>query len=275
MIAIILLTGLALRLGAFFLIEPSSTSYDESKYYSRAAALAAGRLDMLGDRKAPASMWYYAGAFRVFGTHPNVARLANVVAGALLPWIVWRLGRRFAGRRAGLLAALGAAVYPNLVFFGASILSEGLYVPLAVGALAATAAARDDRRPRTAALAGMLLGAATLTREVAALFVPLAAIWLLTGKGVRPARWLGAALFVAGFAVVVAPWSIRQSQRVGSFVFVSQTTGENLLVGNVHAAPKRVSEPTDGPAKEARPAVPDYRTYRSLGKTTAEREAAA
>ena len=82
--------------------------------------------------------------------------------------------------------------------------------------------------PTLAALAaGAGTGAAILVRPTMLLFVPMVVIWL-TGR-----RRLGlAAAFLAGTAVLVAPWTARNVRVHDRFVLVSAGGGVNFWIGN-------------------------------------------
>ena len=74
---------------------------------------------------------------------------------------------------------------------------------------------RWRHRPGSAALvAGLLLGAATLTRPVLELYLPLLLAFMVAGLK-TPHRWRPAVLLAAGFALVYVPWVVRNDQAIG------------------------------------------------------------
>jgi 4-amino-4-deoxy-L-arabinose transferase-like glycosyltransferase len=157
------------------------------------------------------------------------------LVGTVTVVLVGFLGRRVAGDRAGLIAASVAAVYPLLWLADGSLMSESLYGVFVVAVLLAAYAYHDARTARRAAVLGALVGLAALTRGEALLFVPLLAIALLA-LGPLPARarleHVGA--LVAAFAVVLAPWTIRNLTTFKSPVLIS-TNSEGVWVGaNCH-----------------------------------------
>jgi hypothetical protein len=97
--------------------------------------------------------------------------------------------------------------------------SEPLFMALLWGALALLLAADASERPYTAALAGVLLGLAALTRDPALYFAPVAVAWLLVR---RPARaWRPAIAFATAVVLTILPWTIRNWVRYDAFVPVS------------------------------------------------------
>ncbi len=137
-------------------------------------------------------------------------RLIAGVLGAATVLIVGLIGRRVAGERAGLLAAGIAAISPILITADGSLMSESLYGALAAATLLTALALRESPSLLVAALLGGLAALAGLTRGegiglVVVLGLPLAC---LGGADWRRRAALAAATFGA-FAIVLAPWTIR------------------------------------------------------------------
>ena len=144
----------------------------------------------------------------------------------------------------GLLAAAATAFYPELLWYPAHYWSETVYLLLLWGAIERTLAA-DARASRgTAAVAGLLWGLATLTRELSLYLVPIAALWMLRPRvaagGALRARAIRdltpgvgrAAVLVLATVLTVAPWTIRNAIVLRAFIPVSTMGGLNLWQGN-------------------------------------------
>jgi hypothetical protein len=271
-LAAILVAGLLLRLGTWWFLQPSPLVLDESDYYTRAARLAEGREILAEGKRPPGFVWYLAAFLAVFGPSVEVARAASVAAGSLIPWLTWLLGRRFGGDRTGLVAAAMMAAYPNLVLYSPSLWSEQVYIPLALGAIVLAASTAG---PGRAAVAGALLGGAALTREVGVFLGACCAAWAVPWRNLgSPGRWSRALLLSLALAGVVAGWTIRQNRESDDVALVTHTRWMNLYIGNV--SPPSVQEGAERGPTWAGPSYWDgYARYRSLGKTPAEREAAA
>jgi hypothetical protein len=144
------------------------------------------------------------------------------------------------GRRVGLWAAAATAFYPELLWYPAHYWSETVYLLLLWGAIERTLAADAWASRRTAAIAGILWGFATLTRELSLYLVPIATLWMLRPRSaprglkiqdLTPA--LGrAAVLVLATVLTVAPWTIRNAIVLRAFVPVSTMGGLNLWQGN-------------------------------------------
>src|SRR3954471_23023258 len=144
------------------------------------------------------------------------------LVGAVTVVLVGLLGRRVAGDRAGILAAGLAAVHPLLWLPGGALMSESLYGPLVVGSLLAACAYAGNRTPARAALVGALVGLAALTRGEALLLVPLLALATLVRAPLRGrVRLAHLGALVAAFALVLAPWSIRNALTFDAPVLIS------------------------------------------------------
>ena len=80
------------------------------------------------------------------GDSIRAAQLSGVVTGCLAVALTGVVGRRIAGDGIGLLAAALAAVSPVLVAADGSLMSETLFVPLALATLLCALAAARTRR---------------------------------------------------------------------------------------------------------------------------------
>jgi 4-amino-4-deoxy-L-arabinose transferase-like glycosyltransferase len=178
----------------------------------------------------PLYPYFIAVGYAVFHTL-EAAKWAQVVAGALLVPAVGRIGGLAFGRRAGLLAAGIAALYPDLVWFAAHFWSETLFLALLWWAMDRLVSADARGSARMAAAAGLLWGLAILTRETILYLTPLAAAWLLW-RSPRPAGGTRAAAFALCAALTVAPWTIRNWIAFRAFVPVATSGGLALFQGN-------------------------------------------
>ena len=121
--------------------------------------------------------------------------------------------------------------------------------------------------PRTAAVAGLLWGLATLTRELALYLVPIAALWMLRPRAETAARKVRAAAPAEAAAggrpprscwltvLTVAPWTIRNAIVFRAFIPVSTMGGLNLWQGNTtltHLQIYEVLARIEGPVEQDR-----------------------
>ena len=159
---------------------------------------------------------------------PATVKAAQALVGSLGVLVVGVLAFRLAGRHAAVLAALGAAVYPPLVWIAGYAFSEALFWPM--GLLAAwffDKSLGQSGSLRWAVLCGLTLGAGILVRPALVLFVPLAAVWLA-----RHWRWQVIAAMTLALLAVVGPWTVRNYRHHGRLVFVASEGGVTFWTGN-------------------------------------------
>jgi hypothetical protein len=179
-------------------------------------------------------LWPLAEAVVFRATHPSptTGRLLTVLFDAVTCVLLFWLGCRLRGPTVGLVTGLAAAVYPPLWIYVASLFSEPLMTLTLVVTLLAADAYRRAQTWQRAALLGGALGLVTLARPnglvIAMLLVPWV-IWL--GRDhLRRAMWR-AAVCLAAVLVLVSPWLVYASARMGEFVPVT-TQGGVLLAGD-------------------------------------------
>lgn len=220
--------ALALR-AALIATRGDFLEFDESFYILIARSLREGRgLDLNGLPAVafpPLPAFFLAFLDAVFGSMLAPSRAASAILGALLVVPVHRVGVRWFGRRAGLAAALLAAVCPTLMSFLPVMLPaprrldfghESLYLVLVYAAIwALHGILRRPTLPRGIAL-GAVSGLAYLTRNeaillgaAAVLVAGLAALARDPGTPGRRARGLGAAAAAAAtLALAAAPFVV-------------------------------------------------------------------
>jgi len=162
-------------------------------------------------------------------------KMMNGMFGAITAVLLFVLASRIFDCRAGVISALLLAVFPSQVFYTGTILSEPLFTLLWVSALLVlfwSRWTRDGMPWRQLLAAGLLLGAATMTRGITLAFpLVLLAIWAFQLHSIR--RALVQALIVwAGIAVLVVPWSVRNTLAFGELTGPSTNVGDDLCIGN-------------------------------------------
>jgi 4-amino-4-deoxy-L-arabinose transferase-like glycosyltransferase len=161
-------------------------------------------------------------------------RYFMTLLGTLLVFLIGLLGRRVGGDRVGLVAALVAALYPNLWVSDGLVMSETVTGVTVVGALLLAYSLRDRPRARTALLCGACCGLVALARAELIVFVPLLLVpAAITARGITRRTSLRlAALGVAAALVVVGPWVLYNASRFKDATFVSTNDGLTLAGAN-------------------------------------------
>jgi len=181
--------------------------------------------------RAPGYQWFVAAGLSLAGGKAVGIRLLQVVLSVISSFVVYRIGRTMWGERAGLAAGTFVAFYPSHVALSHLLWSETLFGFLILLAFGWLLEADDGNSWKAALLAGLLLGASTLTRSTGIVLVCVSVPWLL----VR--RWntrglLLVTMVVAGVVVVVLPWSIHATALAGRTVLIDTNAGFNLWSGN-------------------------------------------
>jgi 4-amino-4-deoxy-L-arabinose transferase-like glycosyltransferase len=148
--------------------------------------------------------------------------LVGILAGTATIVVTGLLGRRVGGERLGLIAAALTAVYPLLIAADGSLRSESVFALLVTLALLQTLRLRETPSVWNAALLGVIIALATLTRSEGLLLVVLLPFGV---AGLR--RGLAT---VAACALVLLPWFVRCWIAFDQPILLSTNAG-GLLAG--------------------------------------------
>ena len=213
---------------------------------------------------------YLAGIYSLVGYHPLVARvLQAILAGLLMPWLVYRIGRHHFNYKVGLVSAGIMAVYIYFVYYAAALMTETFYIMgiLWTLDLAGQLAQSQDERPSLAPhiqwlLLGLALGVTVLLRQVFLLFIPFLFAWLLwRSYRYQPRSLVQTIGALIGATVVVvlliAPWTTRNYRAFDTFVLLNTNAGFAFFWGNhpIHEYDFISILPDDGPSYQS--LIPD------------------
>ena len=152
--------------------------------------------------------------------------------------ILAQIGRRLlpGGEKAGVLAGLGMALYPYLVFQSLAVVDTSLYIFLLYAFLLLMIHLRDGPSLLQGAwvlagAGGLVLGLTLLTRPVVAPLALLVALWFLLRLDLRRTvlRLLPVAL-VAGLLLLT--WAIRNYRQFEDFPMLTTNSGSSFWMGN-------------------------------------------
>jgi 4-amino-4-deoxy-L-arabinose transferase-like glycosyltransferase len=231
---------------------------DMQEYHDRATHLLNTGALPADAFRVPLFPIFIAAVYRMFGQHLLAVRLAQALLGTITVALTYFIARRIASNKGALCASLVVAVYPALLLYSAYVMAETIFACLAVAALALW----GSHRWWTALLAGLAVGAATLTRSVGLALlagIVLGELWRLVWhasglaktaiKGTVPFMADSAianglafgrlALFVIGFAIALAPWVQRNYGLYQRVIPTDTSSGFNVLLGNYPGATGR------------------------------------
>ena len=206
--------------------------------------------------EAPTAHWsflyslYLAGVYALIGVRPLAARLVQAaVVGVLMPWLVYRIGRRvYAGaessQRIGLLAAGWVAAYGYLLYYAGALMTESFYITAILWALDCTLRLWDELQAGRSGKwcwleLGLALGITALLRQLFLLFTPFLFLWLWWAAG-QKVGWLPAfkRLLVGGLAcgavmaALILPFTLRNYRAFQRFVLLNTNAGYAFFWAN-------------------------------------------
>jgi 4-amino-4-deoxy-L-arabinose transferase-like glycosyltransferase len=174
--------------------------------------------------------WFLIPVYWIFGRSWESIGVAQMALAIATAWLVYEIGRRLLGTRAGLAAAAIATLNPYLVWHDVHVNREIVDEVIAATLVLLTLLVAERPSPRRAALLGVVSGLALLgnTRLV---FLPalLAAYLAWRFRRARPSA-LVCMLVLAGAAVAVAPWLVRNKVNVGCWAIT--TDGRAMFKAN-------------------------------------------
>ncbi|RME41867.1 MAG: hypothetical protein D6788_00285 [Planctomycetota bacterium] len=198
----------------------------------------------------PAYSFLVAGVYALLGveTRPATAllRLINVAASTAVVVFAFLLARRLAGRKAAWGGAILATLHPTLIGYVTYLWDTTLFT-LAVVVSAYVAHRLGDRPPtaRRMLLFGLWLGAVAWINPALTIAYPFFVLWPIVRSGgwrwKRVAR--GVIVSVAGWALAIAPWTIRNYIQFDRIFYMRNGLGLELWLGTcpeADADPARV-----------------------------------
>jgi 4-amino-4-deoxy-L-arabinose transferase-like glycosyltransferase len=248
-LALIAAAGLALRLTYLLGFTETSVSGDGMWYHLGANYLADGKgflnpyayrfggITTPGADHPPGWTVFLATAslvgLRSWRAHTVVACLVGT---ATIP-TMGLAGRRLAGPRTGLVAALIAALYPYFWMYEAQLLSETLVILVVAIAILLALRFRDSPTLRRAVAVGAVCGVLTLIRAEQLLLLGFLVVPLtMLASGVPLRRRLGwfAAALAAGI-LVITPWTVFNLVRYQKPTYLTTNFGSALSSANCDA----------------------------------------
>ena len=208
--------------------------------------------ELLSDRPFfldPLYPYFLGGIYAIFG-HSYVAVVAvQSLLGALAAPLVFLAALRWFDRRSAVLAGGIAALYIPGIYFGSLIMKPGLSIFFSALLLWLLSHALSRRcGPSLWVVAGVVFGAACLTRGNLLLVLPVLVAWLLLARGAeiggaaRPAtlharvtdrrRLIEIGSLVGGTALVLLLPALHNYAVGGEFILTTANAGANFYIGN-------------------------------------------
>jgi 4-amino-4-deoxy-L-arabinose transferase-like glycosyltransferase len=219
----ILVAAFALRVFAAVIVPDQSVMLGDAVAYREVGK----SLWATGQMNALYFMPLYPALVAVFGPGwPQL--LIDIALSTALVWLIYELTDAiFASKRAAVLAAAVAAVYPYFIFYSIVGLTETLFMVLLLSAYLCW-----YRNAYIAASVFSVLG--ILTRPVLDPLAPLLLLYFaiaIRGLSIKAAaKYL--AIYVGIYCVLMAPWWLHNYKAYQTFVRLNLGSGVALLSGN-------------------------------------------
>jgi 4-amino-4-deoxy-L-arabinose transferase-like glycosyltransferase len=169
----------------------------------------------------PLYAWFLIPIYWLFGANWQSIGIPQIVVAVVTAWLVYKIGLRVLGRKAGLVGAAIATLNPYLVWHDVHVNREVIDQVVAAALVLLTLVVVERPTKWRAVLLGAVAGVSMLgnTRLV---FLPiLCALYIAWRLPKARATALAAALVLAGAAVVVTPWLVRNKVSVGCWTLTT------------------------------------------------------
>ncbi len=173
----------------------------------------------------------YSVLYRIFGHTYEPVVFFNIIVGVTIVVLSQYLAERWFGAKAGIIAGLMLALWACQVQFTTTVNSELLFTALWLGALTLWCHTTIPFLLRTVGT-GVILAGACYVKPVA-LLIPFL-MMLVNYVRVREVwkNLAATAIMMVTIGLLIAPWSMRNTQAFGHFVLISTNGGANLWMGN-------------------------------------------
>jgi 4-amino-4-deoxy-L-arabinose transferase-like glycosyltransferase len=190
----------------------------------------------------PLYPYLIAGVFHVFGIYSRASALAllsiNSVFSALTCIPIFLIARRMFSEKVAVGSAWTWALLPYVMYWCTRWVWETSLSALLLAMifwLALTMEDRDGLQPWLEF--GLLWGITALNSPVLLTFLPVSGLWAWYHRAKRRKPSLaGVVLASVVFIACLAPWTVRNYQTFGKFIFIRDNFGAELRLGNGNGA---------------------------------------
>jgi putative peptidoglycan lipid II flippase len=179
--------------------------------------------------RPPVYSFFLASVMAIFGRNIIFIQLLQMVISLGTGLLATRIAAHFSAKAAPWVLLM-MMLSPFEAVYSATVLSESVTTFLLLAAFCAVVTLSG--RGRWVA-SGALFGLCALTRDIYwPLTIALACLWGLLGEGRVPVRVKQGVTFLLCFAIVVAPWTIRNYRTAGRFIPISEgRLGISMWIG--------------------------------------------
>ena len=170
--------------------------------------------------------------YSLFGVNHYTPLIIQALIQAITVAALYSVGRFAFSEKAGLLAALGFALYGSIIFYTGCFAQVSLVMPLLTLTLFFLLKFKELNRLYHLIFAGLTLGMVALGRPNLLLLLPAAIGWLWRPRQPWP-QWVRlTAYFTGAVLLVIFPFTLHNYKTSGNFILVSKNGPVNLFISN-------------------------------------------
>lgn len=188
----------------------------------------------------PSSFWpplYTYSMFAVFamiGKNLTAMRIIQAFWGSIPPVIFSWIALKNYNKAIAIIVGVGLAAYPFLIYFGAWLIAEPLFLKLFSITMLCAALYALKKNYLWLISMGIFLGLSILTKPSALFFTPFLLVWIFFAQ--KDLSLIKRILYISAFVLptllIVLPWTIRNFIVFDRLVLVSSNSGYTLLGAN-------------------------------------------
>ena len=163
-------------------------------------------------------------------------RIVQMAIGLLSVFLAYKLGRRWFGSAAGLIAAGLMSAYWVFIYYEGELLEPVLLIPLGLALVYQLSLLAERITWQRSLAAGVLMGLFALCRPNIMLFAAVVLIWIWWIAKNRRLALSACIALLLGAALMIVPTTIRNYVVAHDFVPISCNMGINLFIGNNESA---------------------------------------
>ncbi|MDG2273607.1 MAG: glycosyltransferase family 39 protein [Halioglobus sp.] len=216
-LALLFLFSMAIRVVFVFTLKDGFYFGDESVYIDAAEYFVKhGQFPDDFDR-APMYPLFLAGLFWLGDGSLQSVRIVQAVLGAIIALQIALIGKRVGESSVGIVAGILWAIYPMSSFMCGIVYPAILVTLLMTSATLYLLSGRNNYRYKTrVGIAGLLFGAATLTKPMVFAAIIFLAFWIFAQK--KQDRFVLVSVFLLAALMALLPWSVESALTHGRLI---------------------------------------------------------
>lgn len=184
--------------------------------------------------QAPFYPYFLAVLYKISAGSYDLVRLVQLLLDILSTLLVFRISYDLFDRRTAIIAGIGTAVYPVLIFNTGLLLKTTLNVFFASLTLRLIFNPSENHKRIRILFIGLVTGWAAATQGSVLLQIPLLFVWIAVDCGLKHLKKsiIYAALLALGLILSIGPFTLRNYLVSQRFVLLTAQGGANFYLGN-------------------------------------------